>query len=375
MNNERQSAACRILLTVPNLDPTASPWREVMGLAKYLPRDRFRLTICALRPKGVEESTPLLQEMGVECFVARFRPKGFALRRLLGSVRDRKCLRDHGPFDLQHSMDFTSSPFEALMSRGHVRAFLFSQSNMNENGSRPGLKLKAWLSQKIICISDATLRLMGKLARPTKLVKIYPGIETDCISWRPPSREKGRPFRVLMVGHIQPRKRLEDGIGAVQQLIPVCPEIQLQVAGRIVEAGYFEKLQQLVRGNGLEDHVKFLGLRMDVPELMRQSDALLHAAESEAFGMVIIEAMAVGLPVIAPAIEGPKEIIEDQVSGLLVPPGEVGRYAEAIRALVKNPELSRQISATARKRVETCFTSRRMAQETAEVYARLLADL
>src|SRR5262245_3714832 len=120
----------KVLLTVPNLDSTASPWREAMGLARYLPGDRFQLTICALREDGVQESAPLLETLGVKCFVARFRPRGREPGRLLGPLHDRHLLHTHGPFDLQHSMDFTSSPFEAIMSRRHARKFLFSQRNM-----------------------------------------------------------------------------------------------------------------------------------------------------------------------------------------------------------------------------------------------------
>ena len=58
----------RVLLTVPHLNPTASPWRETMSLARYLDRNRFHLTICALRDGGWSETQPLLEEMGVPAF-------------------------------------------------------------------------------------------------------------------------------------------------------------------------------------------------------------------------------------------------------------------------------------------------------------------
>src|SRR5271155_1571683 len=78
----------KVLLTVPNLDATASPFREAMGLARYLPSSGFALTICALRPDGVSEGPPALAAAGVKCFTARFRPRGKNLRAFLASFRD-----------------------------------------------------------------------------------------------------------------------------------------------------------------------------------------------------------------------------------------------------------------------------------------------
>ena len=176
--------AFRILLTVPNLVSNASPWREAIGLAKYLPRDRFRLTICALRRDGVEESRPLLNEMGVQCFVSRFRSRGWGVRRFVGALKDSRSLREFGPFDLQHSMDFTSSPFEALMSRRQAGVYLFSQRNMNRNGSRLMLKAKASLAGAVFCVSDAVLQFMRELSPSARLIRIHPGIDTDLIPWR-----------------------------------------------------------------------------------------------------------------------------------------------------------------------------------------------
>jgi glycosyltransferase involved in cell wall biosynthesis len=362
----------KVLLTVPDLDSTASPWREAMGLARYLKPDRFKLTVCALRPNGAAESAPLLEAMGVKCFVARFRPRGRGLRRLLESFKDGKRIKEHGPFDLQHSMDFTSSPFEAMMSRRQSRKFLFSQRNMNEDGHPSLLKLKVLFASKIICVSEAVQHFMQGLSPANKLVRVYPGLEMDHIPWRPRCPPQKRPFKLLMVAHIARRKRFEDGLRAVAHLARELPDLRLDIAGRVIDPAYLGELKQMIRNHGLDERVTFLGPRNDIFDLMREADALLHTAESEAFGMVIIEAMAVGLPVIAPAIQGPQEILEHQQSGLLVVPGDVPGYAAAVRLLVQKPELRFQLATNARKRVETRFSARRMAEEMAEVYSSLL---
>jgi glycosyltransferase involved in cell wall biosynthesis len=268
-------------------------------------------------------------------------------------------------------MDFTSSPFEAIMSRRYSRTFLFNQRNMNENGHRPLLKIKAKAAQRIICLSEAVIQLMRRFASHQKLVKVHPGIEVERISFRRPGPSSNGTFRLLMVGHVVRRKRLEDGITALAESAPEVSGLRLQIAGRVVDPSYLQELKAMVRACGLGERVSFLGPRNDVFELMGQADVLLHTAESEAFGMVLIEAMAAGLPVVAAAIDGPREIIEHGRSGLLVPPGDPRGYAEAIRRLVQAPDLAIDLALNARKRVETHFSARRMAEQTAAVYDEL----
>ena len=283
----------KVLLTVPNLESTASPWREAMGLARHLPTDRFQLTICALRPDGAAESIPFLEAVGVKAFVARFRPRGRSLRRLFESFRDGRKIREYGPFDLQHSMDFTSSPYEAIMSRRHARTFIFSQRNMNENGHPTLLRLKSKIARRIICVSESVRQLMQGMSAGAKLVKIYPGIELDRIPWRPQCSLENplehKPFKLLMVGHVEQRKRIEDGIAAVVQLACELPLLHLDVAGRMVDSKYLEKLKALIQNSGVQDRISFLGPRTDIFDLMGKYDALLHCAESEAFGMRIAD--------------------------------------------------------------------------------------
>ena len=138
-----------------------------------------------------------------------------------------------GPFDLQHSMDFTSSPFEAIMSRRHARAFVFSQRNLNRNGSRAGLKLKSRVASRIICVSDAVRDFMQGFASKSKLDRIHPGIEVDRVDWRAaPSKSRPGTFRLLMVGHIARLKRFEEGIRLrVAALAGEMPNLHLQIAG------------------------------------------------------------------------------------------------------------------------------------------------
>jgi len=129
-------------LTVPQLKRTASPHNAVMAVSKYLPRDEFHLTICSLREDGYSEVEPFLSDLGIRVFVARFRPRAHSLRHLIASLRDQWAIAAWGPFDIQHSLDFTSSFLAALFAQTQGRRFVFSQRNLNLRGSRWSLLLK-----------------------------------------------------------------------------------------------------------------------------------------------------------------------------------------------------------------------------------------
>src|SRR5262249_13580256 len=119
---------------------------------------------------------------------------------------------------------------------------------------------------------------------------------------------------------------------------------------------------------GLSAQVSFIGNCDKILEIMRDADALLHTAETEAFGMALIEAMAVGLPVIAPNCEGPAEIIEHQRCGFLVTPKDVNGYVGAIQTLLRNEDWAASPAGAAREGVKPFFGAARMAQEIASVY-------
>lgn len=339
-----------------------------MGLARHLPKDRFSLTVCSLRSDGVAESRPQLAEYGAEVFVARFRPRGGSFRRLIEMLKDSHILRARGPFDLQHSMDFTSSPFEALMSRRHARKFMFTQRNMNESGFKAALGLKARLSCRVVCVSEAARCLLVDQGAGSRALTIYPGIDVDGIPWRPPANREGKSFQLLMVAHIARRKGIETALAALRQVTTHSSGVQLCIAGRVDDPAYQRELNKLVEKLGVKGSVRFLGPRSDVFKLMQDADALLHTAESEAFGLALIEAMAVGLPVIAPRMQGPAEIIMQDVSGILVSPGDAHGFSCAIRTLSSNLALATSLSVQGRKRVADRFAAQRMAEDIAGVY-------
>src|SRR5260221_13002647 len=98
MNRGAETQRFHLLLTVPNLQTSSAPWRETLAIARWLPRSKYRLTICSLRNDGVAEAQPLMAELGVSVFVACFRPRGKSVKKLMECLRDQRRINQRGPF-------------------------------------------------------------------------------------------------------------------------------------------------------------------------------------------------------------------------------------------------------------------------------------
>ena len=363
----------RVLLTVPHLTSTAAPYRHMMALAKYLPRERFALTICTLRRNGWEETKPLLDTLGIPLFSARYREKIFTPKRFLRWWRGWQELESKGPFDIQHSMDFSSIPLEAIACRLRGRPYMYSHRNMLDGKHFFLQGIKYRLSQRIISISDAVEGLLLKQGvAPQKIRKVYNGIDMELIEAQMKPDSARIPYYVLFVGHVRPLKRQEDAIRAVAQLARVLPDIRLGIAGNTYDQSYFEMLQALVEELGVAEHVEFLGVRKDIPALMQTASALILCSTMDALPLTVLEAMTVGVPVVASAVDGNKELIKDGHSGFLLQVGDVAGYADRLQQILTQPDLAQRLAQNARQNVETKFSAPMMVKGIAAVYEELI---
>jgi glycosyltransferase involved in cell wall biosynthesis len=133
-----------------------------------------------------------------------------------------------------------------------------------------------------------------------------------------------------------------------------------------------EELQGLVRELGLQEEVSFLGFVSDIPSFLASIDLLVLPSLYEGLGVSVLEAMAAGRAVVASRVGGLPELIEDSITGLLVPPKDSSALARAIAALVFQRSRMKEMGEKAWKRVEQNFTMERMAKQNEEYYYELL---
>jgi glycosyltransferase involved in cell wall biosynthesis len=130
--------------------------------------------------------------------------------------------------------------------------------------------------------------------------------------------------------------------------------------------------ERYVRDHGLGDRVIFSGMRRDVASILAVSDIFVLASRYEGLPLAIIEAMMAGLPVVATRVGGVAELVEDGVTGLIVPPRDGEALTRALRRLLADPELRHRMGMAGRERALRDFAEDRMARETQKLYEELL---
>jgi glycosyltransferase involved in cell wall biosynthesis len=185
-----------------------------------------------------------------------------------------------------------------------------------------------------------------------------------------------------VVGQLTPWKGQDDAIRALARLREAHPDAQLVIAGsakfvsretRFDNPGYVRGLHALCEELGVADAVHFVGEREDIPDLLRALDVLLVPSWTEPFGRVVIEGMAMGIPVIATTDGGPAEIIEHGETGVLAPPREPQAWAEEAGRLLTAPERSAEIAARGRERAAG-YAVERHVERLLAVYRRVLGE-
>ncbi len=187
---------------------------------------------------------------------------------------------------------------------------------------------------------------------------IYNGINIE--RFRPAPERRPGPPRVMTVLNLIREKGTDVLLDAFARL--GVPDARLIIVGRGIEG---DNLQAQARALGVEDRVDFLGLRDDVQDLLRDADVFVHPARwDEAFGYSVAEAMASGCAVVSTDRGALSELVEDGVSGLLVPAEDPAAMATAIARLLHDREEAARLGAAALERARKLFS-----------YDRAVADL
>jgi len=191
----------------------------------------------------------------------------------------------------------------------------------------------------------------------------------------PREKKTDKAFNVIMVGRITPLKGHPYFLKAMARVIHQLPMVKVQIVGDAPakKKAYKDDLILLAKRLGISNQVEFLGNRRDIPQLLSKADCLVLATTTqEAFGRVIIEAQAAGVPVVATRVGGVSEIIDDGKTGLLVMPKEIEAMSDAVLRILNDPAFAAELVSRAKRKIEDCYTLERMAESTISVYNELM---
>lgn len=181
--------------------------------------------------------------------------------------------------------------------------------------------------------------------------------------------------RFGIFGRVVDWKGIKEFLLAAQQVTAQVPDARGFIVGGPSDgdAAFYQEMIELARELGLKDKVVFTGYRKDVPALMKFMDVVVHASNSpEPFGMVVIEGMAMGKPVVATRAGGPLDIVLDEQTGYLVEVGNVASLSKSITRLLQQPDLRQQMGRQGRKRVEELFTNTIYAAKMQMIYQQVV---
>ncbi|MGD2218021.1 MAG: glycosyltransferase [Gemmatimonadales bacterium] len=380
MDREARVGPTRIVYVVDNLSFRGGE-RTFLQLAMGLPRSRYELAV-ACSPGGV--FVERLQDLGVAVIAAEMR-KRRRLDTVLGLAREFRRRRPH----IVHTQG-RGDPFGRIAARlarvpavVSTTAMISTRYDVEERWRRMLYRAIDFTTDRLvdryIVVNHASIdALAERHGVPRSRVVVIPnGIE---LARYGPGGARGGAWRerlgvpddaVLIggVGRLTAQKGFDDLIRAFAAIDR--PDVWLVIAG---DGPDWEELREMARMFDVSPRVLMPGFVEDVPGLLADLDLFVLSSRQEGHPMVMLEAMATGLPIVATDIPGVGDTITDGVEGRLVPPGDLAALANTIVVLIDDPAAAARLGRNARKRIERDYTAERMVRRTEVLYEGLLAE-
>jgi glycosyltransferase involved in cell wall biosynthesis len=233
--------------------------------------------------------------------------------------------------------------------------------------------LAARLVQQIVLVSHGMIEYwdLPSWAIPRHRV-VHNGLRL-CAEHPRTSASARRNTDIVAVGVLHPRKGYETLLHAIKDVSRTIPNIRCKiVGGEWGDGSYGRHLRELSRHLGVEQNVTFMGHQHDVQAIMAESSVMAIPSRQETFGMVAVEAMIAGKPIVACKTGGLAEIVVQGETGFLVPPERSDLMAAALVTILQNPKLQEQMQSRGQQRAITCFSADRMAAAFAAIYTEML---
>jgi D-inositol-3-phosphate glycosyltransferase len=253
---------------------------------------------------------------------------------------------------------------------------------VHDTSSPERLELEARVARDVdavIATASQELFSLRRLGTDPRRVTVVPcGVDLAAFQPAATRPERAGPLRIVWVGRLVERK----GVGTIIESLAAVREVELVAAGGpdrrdLCSDGEYRRLAALATRLGVADRVRFVGRvgRADAPELLRSADIAICVPWYEPFGIVPLEAMACGLPVIGSAVGGLLDTIVDGRTGLHVPARDPARLARAIDRLAADAGLRARLGAAGAERARALYGWDRIAEQTLAVYEAVLAGV
>ena len=350
-----------ILFTIPNFI-TAGSGRVMMNIISRLDREIFAPAVCVSRKGGKIDRE--VEQMGIPFLEAPFTIPAKPYHTLFSRARQAARVFQPYHFKVWHSWHYVDDYSEPIIARrAGVKAWIYTKKNMSW-GSNAWLLRSILASRIAVDNTDMPDTFFNRLGLKKKVRYIPHGIPTAQFSPDiKPSlglRQKlGIPPDAIVIG-CAANLTIRKGHHILLEAVSRVPGVYLITIGSTLEADYAVRLEQMRKDLNLEDRTFLLGFVEDVPAFLVETDLFVlptwDRGSREGCPLALVEAMSSGRACIATDIPGSRDIIEQGVSGFLVPAEDVDALAAKIRTLVENPLMRQEFGKAARRRILQQFS-------------------
>lgn len=356
------------------------PDKTIINSPRYQLEDGYRMLCVYLRSPN---------DSGFTALEAKARAKGVELipiddhGALDGRVIPRLldvCRRER--VEIWHGHDYKTNLLGLILKRLYPMRLVTTVHGWVHHTARTPLyywldRLSLRYYEKVLCVSADLYSECRRLGVPaSRCVLLENGIEEDQFIRRRTPVEARRelnlnPHRLLIgaAGRLSPEKGFDLLIRAVDQLIDEGVEVELAIVGEGVE---FEPLQKLIRDLGRQDRIHLLGFRSDLKQLYEAFDVYALSSYREGLPNVLLEAMAMEVPVVATAVNGVPKLVRHEENGLLVPAGSVESLRDSLRELSREPTLRNRYALAGRRTIEERYRFRQRMTRLSALYDSML---
>jgi glycosyltransferase involved in cell wall biosynthesis len=337
--------------------------RLLVEFGRHCNRDQFDLSFAALDGLGVPAEE--LSEMGypVESIVDTSPGKVARLKRLTAMFKSQQI-------DVVHTHNTLAHFYGAMAAKvAKVPVVVNTQHGQgcgNSFKARMQFRLANRWTNQVIGVSEDSAQLCRKddPKSAKKIRAIWNGIDVQRFDHRGPTFHP----HAISVARLSPEKDFATLLRAVWILVKDYPKFHLKIVG---DGSERTELEALVNQLHISKHVEFLGERNDVPDLLGQAGFFVSATTTEGISLTILEAMAVGLPIVTTDVGGNPEIVKEGETGRLVRCGSPEQLANAMREMLDEPDIWPVMGELGRRRVEDNFEIRNVVQQYEDLYQEL----
>lgn len=363
--------AVKIVQIVPALE-IGGLERVVINLAEKINSKNYNVVICCLEGKG--DLRAEAERKGIRVISADKRPgKDFLLPLRLASILKNENAR------IVHTHNSGPLLYGTLAAKIAQIPVVINTKHGRERRVKNNLICR--LNDRIVTISEDAKKELLKVVklRIDKVEVIYNGIDERSYSkGKNTISEIKKGLKIAhsdlvvgTIGRLSPEKDHFTLLLAFSELSRASDNVKLIVVGDgLLRRDLEAKCSEL----GIKDKVKFLGFRDDIAEMLSIFDVFVLSSVTEGISLTLLEAMAAGKTVVATNVGGNPEVVEDGVTGFLVPPQNPEKLAETINNLLKNRGLSQKMGEAGRNHIKENFTLERMVKEYETLYERLLNE-